>query len=402
MAEGPESSLRATRSRDHMKGALLAVVLIVAACGQPASSTRIQGSPSPTPAAPGSPQPSTQPASGLLFAAVESSSAQAPPDTVVIIGLDGYARATAKFQSRQRPYIGNAAVPMQGVAQVVGSGVYYIDGSGTVRVLRAKAQPQVVASFPQQPIQYETWFAVSPDGGRVLAGVLQYPDMGPVPSPCTGMCLPALIGPWKFSLQAAHAGGASTVLNHSESTTHPDAPGSTLKPIFPVGWTSAGPIAMLPVSLGTQDFWPGGPLYVIDGAGNKGTQVGGSDCRSASITPNGVIPCISSQGLVEVRNSAGLVIWATKVQTNADSISLSPDLQALSDGSSGTVETRNGASVQLPVGFRVEGWLNGNTLVGRVWQPNGIEGGNLSWISLGDPGTVHDLGFKGDFVAPLA
>ena len=372
-----------------MRGSVLALILIVAACSA-APAPRAQSS------------TSSQPAAGLLFAVVESPSTQTPPDTVVIVGLDGVARANAKFQPRLRPYIGNAAVPVQGVAQVVGSGVYYIDGSGTVRVLRAKAQPQVVASFPQQPIQYETWFAVSPDGGRVLAGVLQYPDMGPTPSPCTAMCLPALIGPWKFSLQAAHAGGASTVLNHSESTTHPDAPGSTLKPIFPVGWTSAGPIAMLPVSLGTQDFWPGGPLYVIDGAGNMGTQVGGSDCRSASITPNGVIPCISSQGLVEVRNSAGLAIWATKVQTNADSIYLSPDIQALSDGSSGVVELRSGASVGLPVGFHVEGWLAPNTAVGRVWQPNGLDRGNLSWISLGDPGTIHDLGFKGDFVATLA
>ena len=114
------------------------------------------------------------------------------------------------------------------------------------------------------------------------------------------------------------------------------------------------------------------------------------------------LPCISSQGLVEVRNSAGILIWATKVQTNADSVYLSPDIQALSDGSSGVVERRNGAPVQLPVGFHVEGWLDPNTVVGRVWQPNSLDRGNLSWISLGDSGTIHDLGFKGDFVATLA
>jgi hypothetical protein len=321
---------------------------------------------------------------------------------VVIVGLDGFAKAKAKFQPRQRPYIGNAAVPMQGVAQVVGSGLYYIDGGGTVRVLRANTQPQVVATFPQQPLQYETWFAVSPDGSRVLAGVLQYPAVGPVPSGCTGMCLPPLIGQWKFSLQTAQAGGTSTVLNHYESDTGPDAPGSTWKPIFPVGWTSTGPVAMLPVSLATQNFWDGGPLYVIDGAGNKGMQVGGSACHSASITSDGLIPCISSQGLVEVHNSDGFLMWATKVQTNADSIYLSPDVHALSDGSSGVVEMRNGASVQLPVGFHVEGWLDSNTLVGKVWQPNGLDRGNLSWISLADPGTIRDLGFKGDFVGTLA
>jgi len=321
---------------------------------------------------------------------------------VVIVGLDGFAKAKAKFQPRQRPYVGNAAVPLQGVAQVAGSGLYYIDGSGTVRVLRANTQPQVVATFPQQPTQYETWFAVSPDGSRVLAGVLQLPAMGAVPSGCTGMCLPPLIGQWKYSLQTAQAGGTSTVLNHYESDTHPDAPGSTWKPTFPVGWTSTGPVAMVPVSLGTQNFWDGGPLYVVDDAGNKGMQLGGSACHSASITSDGFIPCISNQGLVEVRNSAGLLIWAANVETNADSVYLSPDIQALSDGSSGLVAMRNGASVRLPVGFRVEGWLAPNTVVGRVWQPDGLGAGNLSWISLGDPGTIHDLGFKGDFVATLA
>jgi hypothetical protein len=158
---------------------------------------------------------------------------------------------------------------------------------------------------------------------------------------------------------------------------------------------------MSPVSLGSQSFWPGGSLYVIDAAGNRGTQLGGSDCRAASIRSDGYIPCISSQGLVEVRSSAGLLIWGTNVLTNADSSYLSPDMQALSDGSSTVLELRGGTSVQLPSGFHVEGWLDSNRIVGRVWPPNGIDVGNLSWISLGDPGTVHDLGFKGDFVARL-
>lgn len=45
----------------------------------------------------------------------------------------------------------------------------------------------------------------------------------------------------------------------------------------------------------------------------------------------------------------------------------------------------------------LEGWLDSNTVVGRSSGD-----GNLSWISLGDPAKVHDLGFKGDFVATLA
>jgi hypothetical protein len=49
----------------------------------------------------------------------------------------------------------------------------------------------------------------------------------------------------------------------------------------------------------------------------------------------------------------------------------------------------------------VEGWLDKNTVVGRVQQQNG-ESGNLLWINLSHPSTIHDLGFKGDFVATLA
>jgi hypothetical protein len=54
----------------------------------------------------------------------------------------------------------------------------------------------------------------------------------------------------------------------------------------------------------------------------------------------------------------------------------------------------------MPEGFKLQGWLDANTVVGRVQQQNGDEG-NLLWISLADPTRIHDLGFKGDFVSTL-
>ena len=397
-------------------GALVAVLLSASCGGTSAPKAESPGSPSAmqsvtatsatsgpassTPSAAASPSPSGPAAAGLLFVVTEGPSQfGAPPDTVAIVGMDGYAKAKAKFQARQRPFIGNEAVPMQPVVQVVGSAAYYIDGFGTVRVLQLNSPPRVIATFAEQPVQIETWFAVSPDGSRVLAGILQYPAIGPRPTVCTALCLPPLIGPWKFSLEMADAGGTTTTLSQVESLNHPDSPNPGWQSIFPVGWTSAGPVAMVPVHLGTQNFWDGGPLYVIDGAGHEAAQVGGVDCHSASIRPSGLIPCITAQGLVELRDSTGAVIWTTQVQTNADSIYLSPDANAVSDGSSGAVELRTGASVQLPVGFLVEGWLDNSTVVGRVLQGNSA--GNLSWINLGGPTTVHDLGVKGDFVATL-
>jgi hypothetical protein len=78
------------------------------------------------------------------------------------------------------------------------------------------------------------------------------------------------------------------------------------------------------------------------------------------------------------------------------SLYLAPDGQAISDGIH--VETRLGGMVVMPKGFRVEGWLDKDTVVGRPVVDDANEG-NLAWVSLSDPTTVHDLGFKGDFVS---
>src|SRR5665213_4308453 len=77
---------------------------------------------------------------------------------------------------------------------------------------------------------------------------------------------------------------------------------------------------------------------------------------------------------------------------------LSPDGQAISDGEQNSsdlttwsipIEMHSGRTVQLPNMFFVDGWLDSNTVVGRSGGD-----GDLSWISLGDPTKVHDLGFK--------
>jgi len=83
---------------------------------------------------------------------------------------------------------------------------------------------------------------------------------------------------------------------------------------------------------------------------------------------------------------------------SALSLYLAPDGQAISDGL--RVETHLGGMVAMPNGFRVEGWLDKNTVVGRTVIDDANEG-NLPWVSLDDPTSVHDLGFKGDFVATL-
>jgi hypothetical protein len=299
----------------------------------------------------------------------------------------------------------NAYVPLQGVAQVVGSGVYYIDGVGTVRVLRLGSQPQTAAHFLLPPTQMDTWFAVSPDGSRVMAGILALPGLGPL---IPGTSWHSLVGSWKFSLMTATSGGAPT---ESLDVVSGDAPadlsvlGNGLLgywwPTFPVAWTSAGPIAMYPVALSSQNIWQGGRLQTVILApdGVHEDQLGGDDCFAASITPAGVIPCESAKGPVSVRDSMGKLLWATHVDGfRADWLHLSPNGEAITDGVK--VETRTGGMVAMPRGFHVQGWLDNSTVVGRPAIDDAHEG-NLAWISLGNPSAPHDLGLNADFVAPL-
>jgi hypothetical protein len=375
------TKVRVARRSTAWRAAVALVLLAVSACGASSHGTAT----APT---------AETPAAERLFAVVESSSGTAQPNTVAIVGLDGIARAKATFQPRTGPVIPDAYAPLQGVAQVAGSGVYYIDGAGTVRVLRVGSQPQVVARFPLQPAQEDVWFAVSPDGSRVLAGILTFPALGPIIS---GTSWNALIGPTKFDLETASAGGQTKTLVHLEAPQGGDGPTA----IFPVGWTSAGFVAMLPTYLTSQNAWPGGPLYLIDETGKQTTRVGGADCWSASITSNGFIPCLTAtSGAVTVRNATGNVVWLTHIDGFAAwSLHVSGDGQAISNDSQ--VETHTNGMVPMPPGFRLQGWLDTNIVVGRVQQPNGDEG-DLLWIGLDKPTIVHDLGFKGDFIATLA
>jgi hypothetical protein len=388
-----------------MRGAVLALVLLLAACGNPnqpqaqssahptatvATTPSAAPSSSPTPSTTTPPIHVTPPAAGLVFAVVEGTVASGccggeptSAGTVAIVGLDGYARAKATFLPRKLPPIGHSVVMLQAPAVVAGSGVYYLDGNGAVRVLRVNSAPRVVATFSQQGHTYETWFAVSADGSSIVAGVVTFDSVGSY-----------------FSLYTAKAGGSPTQTVNAEAVGPPDA---MVQVPFPVGWISSGAVAMNPDSLTTQMAWFGGPLQVLTfgPGGVQGSSVGGPDCRSASITPTGLIPCISSNEVVSVRDAAGKLIWTTQVPgVNALSLYLSPDGQAISDGQ--RVESHVGGAVQMPQGFRVEGWLDSNTIIGAVTPPGGSGEGNLSWISLGDPSTVHDLGFKGDFVNTLA
>ena len=150
---------------------------------------------------------------------------------------------------------------------------------------------------------------------------------------------------------------------------------------------------MFGAPIATQNVWYGGPLFRIGSTGQTLEQVAGVDCLAASILPSGVAACVTSNGTVTVGSYSGQVLWKPGLDGfNAKALKLAPAGDAITNGRHAA--TANGL-VTLPPGFVAQGWPDSWTVVGR--QPDG----NLLYIRLDSPQTVHDLGFKGDFVGTL-
>jgi hypothetical protein len=307
--------------------------------------------------------------------------------------MDGYARAKATFQPRTLPVPCGVSTHEQPVAQTNGGGVYYIDGAGVVRALRVGQQPQVIARFVQQADQYETWFTVNPDGTKVVAGILTFPQYDGLQP--TQYCA-AFSGIYYFDYEIFEGGAERTVTHRAGIGVN--GSGSIW---FPVTWRGGGPVIM-DTQVGTPlTWWPGGGLLSADDTGPLNPVLGGQFCFSASITPAGLIPCTVTppDTLVTVHDSSGNLIWKTSLDNeNAITVHLSSDGQSITDGTK--VERRSTGLVAMPAGFQVEGWLDNNTVMGRPLLADNTPG-DLSWINLSDPTAVHDLGFKGDFVGTI-
>lgn len=371
---------------------LAAVVVGLVACSGPGASTpnpRASAAPAAAAAhATVSPAATARP-SGPLFAVIQSAAPGwvTQADTVAIVDLDGNTRAKATFTPRKAPYVPMAATMPQSEAQVGAAGVYYVDGNGVVRLLTQSGESRIVATFPMTPDQHELWYAVSPDGSRLLAGILTLPAI--VPPPPGKDLPPTMAGSWKFDLESANAEGPTSVLQHLESADLREP----LKPTFPVGWTQEGPVAMFGAPIATQNVWYGGALFRIGSTGQTLEQVAGPDCLAASILSSGLAACMSSSGTVTIRSYSGQVLSRPGVDGfNAKALKLAPAGDAITDGRHAVTAT---GLVTLPEGFVAQGWLDSRTVVGR--QPDG----NLSYIRLDSLQTVRDLGFKGDFVGTL-
>src|SRR4029077_4123663 len=223
-----------------MKRLLIALVLIVAACGQPqarsATSPQASGA-TPSATATQAASPGVSPSSlPLLFAVLEAKGTVNAYtwNTVAIAGLDGRARAKTTFVPMPLPKMGciGAVIPVP--AHVAAGKVYFADGKGVVRSLSVTGQVTRVATFALTSSQQMLSFAVSPDGSRLLGTVFTLPTKPNVA--CTG----APDTGYALDVYSAPAGGASRLLYHENLQSTP------ANVMALTGWDAVGPVGTSP------------------------------------------------------------------------------------------------------------------------------------------------------------
>jgi hypothetical protein len=402
-----------------MRWLLAAALLAAVACGQtvarPPSSPVAQlsspASPSATASAGASSSPSTGPSPSpspaasskppaLLFAALEAKGTVAFQwNTVAIAGLDGYARAKTTFNPMPLPYVGCAGAVIPISAEVAAGKVYFSDAQGVVRSLSTTGQLKQVATFALTSTQQMLSFAVSPDGSRLMGAVFTLPPKPASGDPCSGS--PAF-APGNFTLDvySAQAGGSSGLLYHRVLATS----GTQTLPntMAFIGWDQVGPVGTSPTVWATQGGGPhhysGVPVRIDSTTGKVLSQVASaqSDCQVWDMASSGDFLCAASGG-PSVRRPDGTQIWAVS-QSKADFYLayLSPDEQRIAGfGTSSAVVARDGSVITLSGSFGPSGWLDSATMIGGGYNVN------LNYVSLGSPGTVVDIGFKGMFIATV-
>jgi hypothetical protein len=219
------------------------------------------------------------------------------------------------------------------------------------------------------------------------------------------------VGDFTLDVYSVPAGGANTLLHH-EVLQHND-PKLTITPVNVmalVGWDQLGPIATFPSEVVSQGHPPlnyTGPPVRIDsntGAVLKHVSDPGS-CYVQDIALSGNFACsLGVNGDLSVRRPDASEIWRAVSQPKNDYFLafLSPDEGRLvaAHSSSGVTELagQDGSRVVLAGEFWPAGWLDSTTVVGGNARGGG---GNLTYVALSAPGTMVDMGFKGQFIGTV-
>lgn len=376
--------------RRLVAAALLATLTAVTGCGSSASPTAAVVATRPP--APATIVPTAVPRGELLIAVLERRHGSRTPDTVAIVGLDGYARARATIQPRAVPDVGDAKPVLQPEAHVLGGAVYFVDGLGVVRRLVPRDGPaRTVATFPLISDRQSVAFAVSPDGTRLIASVLTAAPIVGVEPGQPGIA-------WHVDVETASAGGPTTTVR---SIDIPTQPGTAPRTLQVVGWDATHPVALPDGRSAEQEdssggLWQGHPAH-LDSNGLAGPPLGGPDCGLSAEEPDGTLLCSDPEGGTTVlRRPDGSAVH-TFAHTGRGAW-LSPDGSRLAyavTGGPAAVQALDGSTVTLAPGFTPAGWLDDGLVVGTTG------GGELAYVALTAPRRSVDIGFPGTFVGAL-
>jgi len=390
--------------KHHLAAAVL-VIVVATACGSGPSSSSHPAAPSGSPSPSASNDTSRQ---ELLFAALEPGGdvTSLRDNAVAIVRQDGTARAKARFDPRQLPRIGPALPLPQPEARVAAGKVFFADGAGVIRSLSADGAIATVTTIPLSSGQQMLSFAVSPDGGQIVAAVFSFP---PVRNPPPQSPIDNPYGPGDFTLQewTAKAGQGPTSLARRNWPQSGPLPQDVLEI---VGWSQDAPLATIDSELGTNQGSQGrvmfGHVAELDTAGRPGPPLGGYSCSPWSVLRDETVLCNDDNGNLRsfsVRSKNGSVRY--RFQSSGDqqylNLSLSPDgsrvayLVSVGSGNQSFVIDGAGKTVKLPATFRPQGWLNSTTLIGVVQTLQGE--GDMALVRLEQPTRMEDLGFHGFF-----
>jgi hypothetical protein len=276
--------------------------------------------------------------------------------------------------------------------------VYYADSTGTVHRLLPNGSNSVVADFPLSGHQLLS-YAVSPDGGRLIAIVLTVPPLhNPPPQDLTQPYFQEGAH-WSLAVETASAGGSTqTTFTKDFGTNYP-------QPTLVAGWDSSGPVATTASCIGAQNppqsvRMCGSLLIHIAPDGSHVDQIGGSDCLPLDELPDGTMLCATRVG-TEVRRPSGETLWrvAWPDQNYYWGVSLSPDGNAVAaqdvvvsrSGVASAPRTRSPGNPSLVA----EGWVDSSTVVEA--GPNG----QLELCPARDLARCQSLGLSGIYEGVL-
>jgi hypothetical protein len=278
--------------------------------------------------------------------------------------------------------------------------VFFADGTGVVRSLSVTGQVAQVATFPLTSSQQMLSFAVSPDGGQILASIFTIPPKPATGDPCSNPTAP-IFAPGYFSVDvfSATPGSAGRLIDHQ---TFPESSSSMPMPMELLGWDQVGPVGTNPTAWATQGGGPahyhGTPVRIDATTGKVLNPISDPSCSVWDLAPNGDYVCTPQNADISVRHPNGSEVWHVAGQPNAGYYFafLSPDEQHLvALGSGSEVLGHDGTDVKLPDSFYHDGWLDSSTVIGGGFNTN------LNYVSLSAPSTVVDIGFKGLFIGTV-